>query len=345
MLMTCVGLPSGFSYACQRIIGEIARSAFGSYASLYAVFVEDLKKKWADLDRDATQPVFFFSDFVTPDLARILLQVRAPIVVTGDSFVHLVCYIMRARRSDFEAAIRFGSQAACLMEQCSGATNIMRITARQAEQPLDFVVEALLRFYGLALSDTSFDQLISHLSEGIVAARPTLRDFIDLHFPDSRAIEEVAASLSQRERQMLSALAQAYDDLALGKPPHRVSWPVDLFKLQEPPHAPPREAIELVGPARLLIFGPYMHLPAGRWYVEATLQTEQCLSDNHLLVDVYAQQVLAHARTILPASGQFAFDLHFTITDPFLPIEVRFHLANGAIEGRFKFISLHCLRE
>lgn len=91
--------------------------------------------------------------------------------------------------------------------------------------------------------------------------------------------------------------------------------------------------VELLGPARFLAYGPYLHLTSGRWRADIEFEISDNLSGNHLYVDAYAGDILAVVTTPLPASGSFRLPISFTITDPLEPVQLRFQSLSGSIEG------------
>ncbi len=56
-------------------------------------------------------------------------------------------------------------------------------------------------------------------------------------------------------------------------------------------------------------------------------------------VDVFSGEILAGVAMPLPAAGVFSFENPFRVGDPFLPVELRFQLLEGAIEGSLRLRS------
>jgi hypothetical protein len=328
-----------------RLIDDLAVEIYGpSCASIYAVYLKDLRERWANVQNEAIKNLVLFSDLPAPDLTRLVAQTSAPVVVTGDTFDILVLYLMSERQMDFLGAIRFAARAASILEECGNAANFLRIASEQYHYDLSSLVEKLISFYGVECGEAQFRSVMARLSADLDAPRPSLEDYVRFHYPQLAKAEARSAELTSDQSRTLVTLAHAYNNLMSGAEMSEVVWPLALFMQQEDPSQPPLSPFHLVGPARCLVFGPYMHLPLGHWRAEAQIEVHDCLSDNSLLADVYSRRILAHARISLPPAGTFVFGLDFEVADSFEPIELRLHLATGAIEGDLTLLHVRCIR-
>jgi hypothetical protein len=118
-----------------------------------------------------------------------------------------------------------------------------------------------------------------------------------------------------------------------------MDWPVSLFKGSDNPAAPFAGRVELLGPARIIAYGPYLHLTAGQWQAKVVFEVADNHSGNQLCVDVYAEEILSVITAQLPAQGTYTFQIGFEISNPAKPVELRFHILSGAIEGVFTLSS------
>jgi hypothetical protein len=131
----------------------------------------------------------------------------------------------------------------------------------------------------------------------------------------------------------LAAVLAPYAELTRGRRPAEIVWPLDLFTRVDGRSW--REPFELAGPARALIYGPYMHLPAGAWTARVEFEIDGALSGVEASTDVRLHEVVAEKSFVMPAKGVFAYDLDFEARDPHQPVEVRLFLRKAAIEGVF----------
>jgi len=99
--------------------------------------------------------------------------------------------------------------------------------------------------------------------------------------------------------------------------------------------------LSMVGPARCILWGPYIHLPLGTWRARVVIAVRDNFSGNVLQIKVVrALSDYAEANTILHASGVFELDMEFQIDEPIDPLEVTFTLKEGAIEGAFRLVGM-----
>lgn len=107
------------------------------------------------------------------------------------------------------------------------------------------------------------------------------------------------------------------------------------------PHLPASGAIDLIGPARCLTFGPYLNLPQGRWRACFTFIASDNASGNTLGFDIACDQEIKVDRWFdFREAGKFAFTCEFETRDPFSPLEFRTFLRRGSIGGEFQPVSL-----
>ncbi len=128
-----------------------------------------------------------------------------------------------------------------------------------------------------------------------------------------------------------------------GKRPSRILIPLNAFQTAETTSRD--QFIELCGPSRCLIWGPYIHLQKGRWTARVDLEIIENYSSNSFLIDViaYPEQLFA-LNAELPIQGVFRCELPFEIDSISRAVEIRVMLKQGAIEGRLliRRIELQC---
>lgn len=94
-----------------------------------------------------------------------------------------------------------------------------------------------------------------------------------------------------------------------------------------------RGPLDLFGPTRFIIGGPYFHLTVGEWNTEVVIEIAGNLLGNRLGVDVFSGDILGGVVMPLPNLGVFTFSIPFRVADPFLPVELRVQLLDGVIKG------------
>jgi hypothetical protein len=156
---------------------------------------------------------------------------------------------------------------------------------------------------------------------GEPAAAP---DLPELHKPAGRlAIELVDGFL---------APLQAY---AQGAVQALLHWPRASFLTGFPQHETAPERVELVGPARSLVYGPYLYLPTGWWEAELRLYFSEEACRRTFNVEMIAEHSSIGIIRLKPtSSGIFNTRMIFHNPRADWPVSLRVVLEHGAIEGR-----------
>ena len=336
MLVAVLGTPSALTYAGCTIVKTIAESAGRVHALISAVYVAELRKAWDALPRGARERVVIVSDLPSMPLLNVMRASGAPVVVFLDDFEEVVAHLVESRGYTTRQALRLTTQALCGLDQLS-QERALRVTSRDCARTLRTFVESLCEYLGLAEVSSVTDDVMARL--GYAPSDP-----INLHdhvFGKPRQIEapEPIVIMSDRTEQgLLKFVANQYAKVGSGIGVAQITWPTDLFFQVDPPRDFLIGPTDLVGPARFISHGPYLHLPVGSWVVTVTFEVAENFSGNHLLVDVASGGVLAAREASLPASGVFGLDMGFEIVDPFIPVEVRFQIVSGAIEGKLELL-------
>lgn len=340
LLFATFGAPSALSYATNRIVLQIARTLFAQPSLIQATGVADLKHAWENLDAAQRKSVVLFSDCPQGELLQLIIATRAPIVVVVEDISSILFYVMRSRGMDFPQTTRFVTQVLCALERAGKSPNVLRISSLDLGRSLRNLIAGLVQFYGAQCDVAQFDEMVASVSVGMAGGTDTVYDFVEAHFPHARTDQLQKIDLTDAQRRQLAVLERGYGELVAGRPLTAVNWPTELFLKWDVQGAFLDGAIELTGPARFIICGPYLHLPEGHWRMTVEIGVEECFSDNRLGADIFSQDILTAVEFRLPANGDFAFDLDFQIVNTLAPIELRVQLLTGAIEGRLTLRSV-----
>lgn len=340
MLFATFGAPSALSYATNRIVLQIARTLFAQPSLIQATGIADLKQAWDGLDAEQRRSVVLFSDCPQGELLQLITATRAPIVVVVEDISSILFYVMRSRGMDFAHTARFVTQVLCALERAGRSPNVLRISSLDLGRSLRNFLAGLVQFYGAQCDLAQFDEIVASVRVGMAGATDTVYDFVEAHFPHARTDQLQKIELSDTERRMLAVLERGYGELVAGRPLIELTWPVELFLKWDVQGAFLDGAIELTGPARFIICGPYLHLPEGRWRMTIEIGVEECYSDNRLGADIFSQDILEAVEFRLPPNGDYAFDLEFQVVNTLAPVELRVQLLTGAIEGRLTLRSV-----
>ena len=155
-------------------------------------------------------------------------------------------------------------------------------------------------------------------------------------------VQDVLPLWSKREGEAFGKIAADYQYILDRLPPSQFTWPAAILHGAAPEYST-EKPLDLVGPARLLIWGPYMHLPKGKWTACMEFEVLDNLSRNTVMADVLIGGSFAGLGEFdLPSRGIFSWNLKFEVKDIAKAIEVRLTLSKSAIEGSLFLREVRC---
>lgn len=149
--------------------------------------------------------------------------------------------------------------------------------------------------------------------------------------PDLPAQRRPSSGVAIQLAEDFIAPLQAY---ATGGVQVVLTWPRACFRLGTPPQDTAPERIEIVGPARSVVFGPYLALPAGWWEAEFRLYFSEEACRRTFTIDMIAEDLIGTLRLKPSSAGTFLTRMLFHNPRANWPVALRIVLENGAIEGR-----------
>ncbi|GAU82902.1 hypothetical protein BIWAKO_02825 [Bosea sp. BIWAKO-01] len=150
------------------------------------------------------------------------------------------------------------------------------------------------------------------------------------NFPELTADEEQLAEC------VLGGLYKYVEDGA----PGTLTWPGRAFLLGDSPGTTAPTILEVTGRARIIFYGPYFHLPRGRWKMRISFGFSHDIRGLPLNIQIASATLLGEVRILAERSGIFAVNCEVVVTDPHEPIEVRTMNEQGAIEGHVALASV-----
>jgi hypothetical protein len=302
LAVAVLGVSTPFAYWGFHLVRAIVEAVAGPTLALHTTGLAELRAGSARRDGGN---VVMSSDLPDAELARFVSGADLPVIVFSDDAGLMFDWTMQSRGLGAQDAARLCSRV------CSSLSPALEARRRLVVAPLAApaeVVSAILAF------------LWPRRSGGLES----------LAFEPPAPCGPVACGLLRTE--MTAALA-AYADLTLGRKPDEIVWPLSLFTRGDGRSW--RAPFDLAGPARALLYGPYMHLPVGDWTARVEFEIAGALSGVEATTDVRTHEVVTQKAFALPAKGVFAYDLSFAVRDPHHPVEIRLFLRKAAIEGVF----------
>jgi hypothetical protein len=332
MLISFFGTPSDLTLAGTRLLQALMQAVFGDYHWIAAGTAEELASAWTARQHAHT---LLFADIPDARITALLAEANAPMAVFLDKPAAIVRSLAPRRKLTSLPALRLASQSLATLHDLAVNAATAVITAQHAQARLVDILDGLAAHYRIAMPRSAVESALAALAPPTAKQPSHLLDLIPPLTEPPSAPD--AATASDADVALAREALGGYDPLFAGRHVEAFFWPKGVFLGAEPMGAALARtgAVSLVGGARCFVFGPYFHLPAGRWRAEVKFSVADNISGNKLKVDVFTDSVIFQDSCTLPAQGSFQLTLTFDVIEPRLPIQLRFYNERGAIEGRF----------
>ena len=333
--MAVGGLPSPESIFAIHCVSDIVRRTRGQANVIPLNTGEDSERL---AEANSGEPVIPFFDTPDSQAREALLATRTPMILVAGDFAETARFCMAARNLDALQAARFVSQSFSCLEPLYRYGHIHPVALDKAANLAEWI-DQLAAWLGLQPSawQPERQQMLADY-----AAWPTVEAAI-------HALVEFADVASADQEQLPAATRALFDTLGRCYRPGSIDsiiWPADCILEPGDPALPVAGAISLTGPARMLTFGPFLHLPPGRWNARYHFEVDEHLAGNLMEFDVVnGTNVLVSHRVLVDGAGKFGFDCEFDMEESRLPVENRAILAEGSIGGFFRPAEIWLNRE
>ncbi len=320
----------------SRMTREIVEQTLGSAQQIVADSSDDLRS--AVSQRSSDNCVL---TFIRPDrmVGQSIVRNRIPSLLVLETFADYCAFVMHNEGLDGHHAMRSISHClACLYPVISQAQ--VHSFSLNMDEPVSRLISRLALMIDAPLDEAGLNAILQRCFNG--ESEISVAQAMFNTFPVIFYLQKQKSSLSDEDRSLFDDLQEAFKPLLAANPKPAFRLPVSALLNAEPPHRRVSGPLDLLGPARILTFGPYFHLPVGSWMLEIVFSVVDNESGNGLMIDVFASagRLLAAAKGDLPKGGTFKMQLPFTIEDAAWTIEIRTFILTGAIEGRFELISI-----
>jgi hypothetical protein len=339
MMICVVGTSTAFAYWAFAVAAHALEEAAGEIHRVHCTSVQEMHTQW---QQRGGRSVLFTTDFLEENLSQLIIESGAPIVALVDSAELAIATAAKLRNLSFLGAIRHASlYISSLADVVENPSTIVFGRAARSALVKQFVPRFLR-----ALGQSDDPDLASRVMRRICpdeALWDTLT--VDESIAVSQApvdVQDVLPQWSKREREAFSKIAADYQYILDRLPGSQFTWPAAILHGAAPEYST-EKPLDLMGPARLLIWGPYMHLPKGKWTACMEFEVLDNLSRNTVMADVLIGGSFAGLGEFdLPSRGIFSWNLKFEVTDITKAIEVRLTLSKSAIEGSLFLREVRC---
>lgn len=310
------GLPTSLTYLATDFARDLMQRAHGSCEM---IGLNDLSPATQDKLNQVYGPTLALAEVANGDVVNLVASSRFRVLVIEQGYTEACQSFMSLRKSselDTARAMAFAQIGRHALAELPAAVLIRAQLNSQARHLVHEIADSL--------------NIPPAVVGSMIEERDLHRQLIEVlvqHFPSD------ADEVSSDPGALLQDLGAFY---GLPSSPPPTHWRLPLAAMIEapPPHLPLSGAIDLLGPARQLICGPYLYIPRGRWKLIARLSYKGTGSGDTLEFDLTADnEVKATSRHLLFENASMELSSEFEIIDPFHPFEFRTFLSAGSIGG------------
>ncbi len=261
----------------------------------------------------------------TDELRNALIRAGSRFVMALDDPHAAYGNLLTRHRYDWKEAVRAvaGSCAAVMSYAAMPGALVLRAD-REGKDPLA-TVTAIARWLDLAVASADIAALVEeHAEPGGAAAQDRDHDWRE--------------AISAADRAVVDGALSGYVDYFRGAGLGQMLWARDLFFVGDAPELAATETIDVAGPVRNLLFGPYLTLPPGEWAATVVLAVSKLAADISYSVEILsgAACLCLGRGTIQPrGEGVCEATIEFTVAEATeQPIALRVANLRFAFGGR-----------
>ena len=326
MLVATFGPPSAFTHWCLHALSIMSSVVLGEFDYVSVSTAQDFKTALANRQKPHMN---FFTDCPDRGLVDAFTKTGLPFLTLIEDPEDVTGFIMRERSLNWKQAVRLTTLTLTTTSELFASPMALGLS-RSAGLTIGEFLDRVVGHLGMELGQDQRSQIVRRLFPAGDASSSTEEALLALvahAAPAGKGLD-----VSDAERMILAPL-HAGMRRTNGDIMRNFRWPSELFIGAEGPDEPLRQPIEMLGPARCLIYGPYLHLPAGNWEVRLILDVDENFSGNWVDIDIFHGTILHLESFKLPASGRMAVITKFAIEESREPVQIRVIQREGAIEG------------
>jgi hypothetical protein len=258
-------------------------------------------------------------------LRAALCATSARFVVALDDPRCVVADILGDTNGDLRAVTRAIANSCPLVMQCASSPKAITIRGSQADIGAVGAVAAIASHFKLTLDDGEARRVVDELAERGLCYAPGS--------PDAGP-----AQSSVMGHKMVEGALGAYAKCFAGGDLAAIIWPRELFIVNGDSGRGLTQALDVGGGMRILIFGPYIHLPAGSWTARVFLGFSAEAAGHTFLVDAYSARQLGSTSFQPERAGVYTVDINFSLDEPSgQGVEIRVWVWSDYARGQVAF--------
>jgi len=330
MIFPIVGLPGPFTSWC-RIAAHKLLEGTGHTADQnhFTGGLADIARQY--LKTNADHLVFSVS---RPDLemTAALKSTGRPILFASSDPRRAVLHLIRGGNADHRTAIRILSGDCSCLVAFMGHEHLVTLTAHSARQDILGAVGVIAKTFQLD-ADPS---LIRHVASETADLLTSMTD------PDNGGTDPVQGlgeTLSDGLGRSAEFILAGFQQFLARDHSVPIIVTKELFLAGDPPHDHVEAPLDMTGRPRFIAFGPYVHIPAGKWMLRFVVSFSEeaiglpCIVDVGVS-DIHGFQELTRTHVVVSTAGRMEVTLSFQLEDPLTPLQVRLATDKSVFDGK-----------
>lgn len=337
-LITAFGPPSRFTRFSVSILKKALSVSSGSFDDVNAVEVSQLRRAWEERQHGV---FFLYSDCPERSIVDTYLKTKAPVILILDDPACVTSDVIGERGLEPDWAFRLTEQSLTILADLIQSSQSL-IIRRDESYSLYSFLKSIFAHFNMNIMDTDCAAIAAQIAQTMQASvSDCIGALADRIYPETKTPSSIP---DKRFAQHLEDQFERLRRISAGQSIHEIVWPVEMFLASADHKAPFRGAVELLGPPKCLAYGPYLHVPAGHWVLEARIIVENCSPGTKIIFDLYQSQVIVSNTFGIPNNGQLTLHATFDVIDPRIPYQLRLITAEGNIEGSLAIHSARLMR-
>jgi len=270
------------------------------------------------------------------------MRAKAPVIAAIDEPGDVVSFLNATMGMTLHDATREYMKSAATISSIASSPSNVRVSSLAYGTPLRAFLVTLLNSCQLDVGPALFEGIV----DAVVGAHPNRRSVYvsDLIYRDVPGAEQskICSASDTPSKSLIGDTGRQYETMLTGGDFSVVTCPLALYvSAKGANYETAHPWLPMVGPARCILWGPYIHLPRGKWLAHVIIAVRGNISGNVLQIQIL-RGLSEYMTTLakLEENGAFECELEFEIDDPLDRLEITFTLKEGAIEGDFRVVSL-----
>lgn len=330
-----IGAPGGLAFWSFEVLRALAKK---NRLGPIEISMIGVGKPVPEAAEKATGRILL-TNYPSAEFIDAIEQKDVRILYLSESPAGIVNYLRVATKRSTIEAVRICSASYAANLALRGAKNAI-VLDRGLDITVADAIGAICQHLGLAVDAGDIEAYATHvapetpkkgaLNAAVMRFLPTADNSgSDISDDDNLAGELVPVIL-----EPLAALVTESDV-------RPIVWPWRAFYSAELPTQPASDVVHLIGPARMLYHGPYLHLPSGRYEAEIIVAIAEQDADTSFRIEVHAGEAcLVRARFKSRQSGRFSGKFAFTHAYVGAEVQVQIITERGSINGRFSLLQI-----